>query len=144
MKKVIRFISCIVALTTATFSFAQTLKAVDDTQNAGKVEWVNRSENTGKIPFGTPVTREFKVKNISKENLMLLQVRTTCYCVTLDWSREAIRPGETGVIRATYDAQREGDFYKIIAVNTNFDPNQSVPFAFTGKVDKKLEASTGQ
>lgn len=144
MKKVIRFISCIVALTTATLSFAQTLKAVDDTQNAGKVEWVNRSENTGKIPFGTPVTREFKVKNISKENLMLLQVRTTCYCVTLDWSREAIRPGETGVIRATYDAQREGDFYKIIAVNTNFDPNQSVPFAFTGKVDKKLEASTGQ
>jgi hypothetical protein len=144
MKKLMRLFPIAVLLMTANLVAGQTLKAVDDTQNAGKVEWINRSENTGKIPFGIPVTREFKVKNISRENLMLLQVRTTCHCVSMDWSREPIRPGETGVIRATYDAQREGDFYKIISVNTNFDPNQAVPFALTGKVDKKLEASTGQ
>lgn len=129
---------------TASASFAQTLKAVDDTQNVGKVEWVNRSENLGKVPFGTPVTREFIVKNISRENLLLLQVRSTCHCLTVEWSREPVRPGETATIKATYDAQREGDFYKIISVNTNFDPNQGVPFALTGKVDKRLEASTGQ
>lgn len=144
MKKTILLFPFVLVLMSATVSMAQTLKAVDDTQNAGKVEWLNRSENTGKIPFGTAVTREFKVKNTSRENLLLLQVRTTCHCVSMDWSREPIAPGETGVIRATYDAQREGDFYKIISVNTNFDPNQAVPFAFTGKVDKKLEASTGQ
>ena len=144
MKKIFGFLICSFLLMNTPGASAQTLKAVDDTQNAGKVEWVNRSENTGKVPFGTPVTREFYVKNISKENLLLLQVRTTCFCVTMDWSREPIHPGETGVIKATYDAQREGDFYKIIAVNTNFDPYQSVPFALTGKVDKKLEASTGQ
>ncbi|MBV6441437.1 MAG: DUF1573 domain-containing protein [Haliscomenobacteraceae bacterium CHB4] len=143
MKKIICFVSCAIALMIGTTLLGQTLKAVDDTQNAGKVEWFNRSENTGKVPFGTPVTREFRMKNISRENLLLLQVRTTCHCVSLEWSREPIPPGETGVIRATYDAQREGDFYKVIAVNTNFDPNQSVPFALTGKVDKKLEASTG-
>ena len=144
MKKIVSIFTCAIALMTATVSGAQTLKAVDDTQNAGKVEWINRSENTGTVPFGIPVTREFKVKNISKENLLILQVRTTCHCVSMDWTREPISPGETGVIRATYDAQREGDFYKIISVNTNFDPNQGVPFAMTGKVDKKLEASTGQ
>lgn len=143
MKKIIRFVSCSIVLMIASALPAQTLKAVDDTQNAGKVEWINRSENTGKVPFGTPVMREFRMKNVSRENLLLLQVRTTCHCVSLEWSREPIPPGETGVIRATYDAQREGDFYKVIAVNTNFDPNQSVPFALTGKVDKKLEASTG-
>lgn len=143
MKKIIRFVFCAVALLVATVTHAQTLKTVDDTQNAGKVEWVNRSENTGKVPFGAPVTREFRMKNISQENLLLLQVRTTCHCVSLEWPREPIRPGETGVIRATYDGQREGDFYKIIAVNTNFDPNQAVPLALTGKVDKNLEASAG-
>jgi hypothetical protein len=144
MKKIFGFLTCAITLITASASFAQTLKAVDDTQNAGKVEWANRSENTGKVPFGTPVTRTFAMKNISRENLLLLQVRSTCQCVTVEWSREAIRPGETGAIKVTYDAQREGDFYKIIAVNTNFDPNQAVPFALSGKVDKQLEASTGQ
>lgn len=144
MKKIFGFLTFAITLMTTSGTFAQTLKAVDDTQNAGKVEWINRSENFGKVPFGTPVTREFTVKNISRENLLLLQVRSTCHCVMVEWSREAVRPGETGVIKATYDAQREGDFYKIITVNTNFDPNQSVPFALTGKVDKRLEASTGQ
>lgn len=144
MKKIVGFFAFVITLISSTAAFAQTLKAVDDTQNAGKVEWINRQANAGKVPFGTPVTSEFAIKNVSKENLMILQVRTTCHCVSLDWLREPIAPGQTGIIRATYDAQREGDFYKIIAVNTNFDPNQSVPLAFTGKVDKKLEASTGQ
>lgn len=139
---IIRILSLVVASMFATVSFSQTLKTVDDTQNAGKVEWLNRQVNTGKIAFGTPVTSEFKVKNVSKENLLILQVRTTCHCVSVDWSREPVAPGETVIIKATYDAQREGDFYKIISVNTNFDPNQAVPFALVGKVDKKLEAST--
>ena len=144
MKNIIGFLTCTIALMVASESFAQSLKAVDDSQNAGKVEWLNRSENTGKVPFGTPVTRDFKVKNISGEKLMLLQVRSACYCVSVEWPREPVRPGETATIKATYDGQREGDFYKIITVNTNFDPNQSVPLAMTGKVDKKLEASMGQ
>lgn len=144
MKKIFGFLTCAITLVAASATFGQTLKSVDDTQNAGKVEWMNRSENFGKVPFGTPVTREFAVKNVSRENLLILQVRSTCHCVSVEWSREPVRPGETGVIKATYDAQREGDFYKIISVNTNFDPNQGVPFALTGKVDKQLEASTRQ
>jgi hypothetical protein len=138
MKKIILFFVLLCALMLALEADAQTLKAVDDSQNSGKVEWINRSENTGKVPFGVPVVREFRMKNISRENLMLLQVRSTCHCVTVDWTREPIAPGKTGFIRVTYDAQREGDFYKIISVNTNFDPTQAVPFAISGKVDKKM------
>ena len=144
MKKLLLLFPVLFVLFSASHASAQTLKAVDDTQNVGKVEWLNRSAGTGKIPFGVPVTREFKFKNISRENLMLLQVRTTCHCVSIEWSREPIAPGETGIIRATYDAQREGEFYKIISVNTNFDPNMGVPFSFSGTVDKRLEASNKQ
>ena len=141
MKKITFLLTLAVALLAATVSFAQKLSAVDNSQNAGKVEWLNRQADFGKIPFGVPVTREFKVKNISRENLMILQVRTTCSCTSVMWSQEPIPPGQTGVIIATFDAQREGDFYKVLAVSTNFDPAQSVPLALTGKVDRKLEAS---
>ena len=141
MKKITFLLTLAAALLTVTVSSAQKLSAVDNSQNAGKVEWLNRQADFGKIPFGVPVTREFKVKNISRENLIILQVRTTCSCTSVMWSQEPIPPGQTGAIIATFDAQREGDFYKVLAVSTNFDPAQSVPFALTGKVDKKLEAS---
>lgn len=141
MKKITCLLFCAAAFLTANVAQAQKLKAVDDSRNAGKVEWLDRQADFGKIPFGVPATREFKVKNVSQENLLILQARGTCFCTSVEWSQEPIPPGQTGVIKATYDAQREGDFYKIIIVSTNFDPNQSVPFALIGKVDRKLEAS---
>jgi len=141
MKKITFLLTFAIAFLTTAVSSAQKLNTVDNSQNAGKVEWLNRQADFGKIPFGVPVTREFKVKNISRENLMILQVRTTCACTSVIWSQEPIPPGQTGVIIATFDAQKEGDFYKVLAVSTNFDPAQSVPLALTGKVDKKLEAS---
>ena len=139
MKNIVALLFC--ATTLLTNAAAQHLKAVDDSQNAGKVEWVNRSENVGKTPFGVPVTREFHLKNISRENLLVLQVRSVCSCVSAEWSQEPVRPGKTGVIKVTYDAQKEGDFYKIVMVSTNFDPNQTVPLALIGKVEKSQEAS---
>jgi hypothetical protein len=142
MKNIICLFFCAVALTTNLA--AQQLKAVDDSQNAGKVEWLNRSENVGKTPFGVPVTKEFYVKNVSRENLMILQVRSVCSCVSAEWSQEPVAPGKTSTLKVTYDAQKEGDFYKIVMVSTNFDPNQTVPLALIGKVDKSQEASAKQ
>lgn len=122
---------------------AQTLKAVDNSQNAGKVEWLDRQITTGNVPFGQSVSREFRVKNISSENLMILQVKSSCHCTVTEWDQSPIAPGKTGQIKVTYDSQKEGDFYRIVSVITNFDSMQSVPLALVGKVDKKPQADTG-
>ncbi len=131
------------ALFLASKTTAQTLKAVDNSLNAGKVEWLDRQINTGNVPFGQPVTREFRVKNISSENLMVLQVKSSCHCTTTEWDQNPIGPGKIGILKVTYDSQKEGDFYRIVAVITNFDSMQSVPLAMVGKVDKKPEANSG-
>ncbi|MFN0034463.1 MAG: DUF1573 domain-containing protein [Saprospiraceae bacterium] len=120
---------------------AQTLKAVDNSQNAGKVEWLDRQITTGNMPFGQPVMREYRVKNISSENLMILQVKSTCHCTVAEWEQNPIAPGKTGIIKVTYDGLKEGDFYRIVSVITNFDSMQSIPLALVGKVDKKPEAA---
>ena len=125
-----------------TKSTAQTLKAVDNSQNSGKVEWVDRQITTGNVPFGQPVSREFKVKNISSENLMILQVKSSCHCTVTEWDHNSIAPGQTSLIKVIYDGQKEGDFYRIVSVITNFDSMQSVPLALVGKVDKKPEADS--
>jgi Protein of unknown function (DUF1573) len=121
---------------------AQTMKSVDNSLNAGKVSWLSQQINAGKVPFGIPVSREFEVKNISTESLMILQVKSSCHCTVTEWSKEPVEPGKSTKIKVTYDAEREGDFYRIVTVLTNFDTNQSVPLALTGKVEPKIEISS--
>ena len=116
------------------FLFAQTISSVDNSLNAGKVQWVQNQINTGTVPIGTPVSREFEVKNIGTENLMILQVKSSCFCTVAEWSKEPVEPGNSAKIKVTYDSQHEGEFYRIVTVLTNFDTNQSVPLALKGKV----------
>jgi hypothetical protein len=130
-------ISCF--LFTVQLAHAQTVKFADQTLNGGKIEWVAQDVDTGLIPFGVPATREYVVKNISGDELILREVRTTCHCTVGDWTREPIPPGGTGVVRLTYDALREGEFYKLVKVFTSFDREQSVALVLRGKVDKKKE-----
>ena len=143
MKQLFKFSLLFCALFLASKTTAQTLKAVDNSQNAGKVEWLDRQMTTGSVPFGQPVSREFRVKNISSENLMILQVKSSCHCTVTEWDHNPIAPGQTSLIKVTYDSQKEGDFYRIVSVSTNFDSMQSIPLALVGKVDKKPEASSG-
>ncbi|MDO8365804.1 MAG: DUF1573 domain-containing protein [Saprospiraceae bacterium] len=142
MRNLVRLSLLLCALLLASKTTAQTLKAVDNSQNAGKVEWLDRQITTGNVPFGQPVTGEFRVKNISTENLLILQVKSSCHCTTTEWDQNPIAPGKTGIIKVTYDSQKELDFYRIVSVITNFDSMQSVPLALVGKVDKKPEASS--
>lgn len=121
---------------------AQNLPAGDNSLNAGKVSWTNRQIKTVSVAFGEPVVREFWFKNTSSENLILLRINNSCACMKLEWPESPIAPGKSAYITATYDAQKEGDFYRLFTVQTNFDPNQSVPFALSGKVEKRLEASS--
>jgi len=118
---------------------AQTMRAEDNSLNSGKVEWLPRQISAGTVPFGQPVSREFEVKNISTESLMILQVKSSCHCTVAQWSNEPVKPGATTHITVTYDGLREGDFYRIVTVLTNFDTNQPVPLALTGKVEAKAE-----
>lgn len=128
------FITAFIYIFLQQATIAQTFKSVDNSLNAGKVEWGVQQYNVGSVPYGKPVTREFEVKNISTENLMLLQVKSSCHCTTASFSKEAVAPGETTKITVTYDSLKEGDFYRIVTVLTNFDAVQSIPLILVGKV----------
>jgi Protein of unknown function (DUF1573) len=143
MKHLFKFSLLFCTFLLASKATAQTLKALDNSLNAGKVEWLDRQITTGTIPFGQPVSREYRVKNISSENLMILQVKSSCHCTATEWDHNPIEPGKIGIIKVIYDGQREGDFYRIVSVITNFDSLQSIPLALVGKVDKMPEPNTG-
>lgn len=118
---------------------SQSMSIGDPTKNNGKVEWIPKQIETGDVPYGIPVERTFTVKNISDEPLILMEVKTGCHCTLADWEKAPIMPGETGTITVTYDALKEGQFYKVIAVNTNFDPEVGMGLSMIGNVLPKKD-----
>ncbi|MCB9316426.1 MAG: DUF1573 domain-containing protein [Lewinellaceae bacterium] len=134
MMKSLLALPFLILLVHAGHLYAQEMKIGDPTQNSGKVEWKPMQIRTGTIPFGIPHEENFEVKNVSTDNLVILEVKSGCHCTVVDWSKEPIPPGKSGSIRITYDALKEGEFYKIIAVTTNFDPEHGTGLSMTGTV----------
>lgn len=125
---------CLAFLASGTLLSAQQVKSVDNTLNAGKVEWLARQSDVGEVPFGKPKQVEFPFKNISTEPMFINWVRTSCHCTAAKWPKDPVPPGETGIITVEYDALTAGSFYKIVWVLTNFDPRNGVPLVISGKV----------
>jgi Protein of unknown function (DUF1573). len=49
-----------------------------------------------------PVTASFKVENVGSDAMLIYNVVSSCGCTDVEWTRQPIKPGETGVIKATY------------------------------------------
>lgn len=66
------------------------------------------------------VSCEFKFTNTGKADLVLQKVRASCGCTTPEWTKEPVKPGASGIVKATYNASgRPGAFNKTITVTTN-------------------------
>ncbi len=66
------------------------------------------------------VSCEFTFTNTGKADLVLQKVRASCGCTTPEWTKEPVKPGAKGVVKATYNASgRPGSFNKTITVTSN-------------------------
>ncbi|UII31611.1 DUF1573 domain-containing protein [Fulvivirga ulvae] len=93
---------------------------------AQQAETLVFSEKT--FDFGTvkeedgPVIHEFSFINKGLEPVSILSVKASCGCTTPDWSKEPVKPGETGYIQAQYNPRnRPGQFNKSLTVTTSAD-----------------------
>lgn len=75
--------------------------------------------NCGQIAFRQPVKAEFTLKNSGDRPLVINSVRTSCGCTKADYPKEAVAPGQTFKVSATYDARQMGHFQKQLAVYSN-------------------------
>ena len=73
-----------------------------------------------------PVSHEFVVTNDGDAPLIIKSARASCGCTTPVVPKAPIRPGETGVIKVTYDPSgRPGEFEKNITVRHNGKPSKT-------------------
>lgn len=82
-----------------------------------KVEWSGPLEHDfGDITHREPVEHDFAFKNISGEDLIIDNVRTSCGCTVPDWDETPIPADSIGHIKVQFDARDVGYFRKKIKV----------------------------
>ena len=74
----------------------------------------------GEIIEGKMASHEFQVTNTGNQPLIISNVQPSCGCTSPHWTKEAIMPGKTGTIKATYNsAGRPGIFNKSLTIISN-------------------------
>ena len=79
------------------------------------VQWETTDHNFGTIRQRVPQLAEFTFTNQSSEPIFIIEAIGSCGCTVADYTKEAIAPGEQGVVRATYNAAQLGAFAKTVS-----------------------------
>ncbi|MEZ0484550.1 DUF1573 domain-containing protein [Fibrella aquatica] len=95
--------------------------------------WANTTYNFGKVKQGKPVTVSYTFTNKGEAPLLVTSAKGSCGCTGVDWPKEAVMPGATGQIKATFNAASLGAFSKSVYVESNADGGP-VTLTFNGEV----------
>jgi hypothetical protein len=88
----------------------------------------------GSIVYGANGTVDFTFTNKGKRDLIINKVESSCGCATPSWTKEPVKPGQTGTITVKYDTKLAGPFNKTIAVYSNAN-NSPARLVIRGKVN---------
>jgi Protein of unknown function (DUF1573) len=83
--------------------------------------WDASVHDFGKIKQGVPVSHEFKFTNTGKAPLIIVNAQPSCGCTTPDWTKTPVAPGQSGFIKATFNAGAVGPFNKTVNVTANVE-----------------------
>lgn len=78
--------------------------------------WNETTHDFGKIKQNDPASVTFTVKNAGQGPLIITAAKSSCGCTIAEYTKEPIKPGESGVVKATYNSARVGPFTKTVTV----------------------------
>ena len=104
-------------LTTILSVFAMMVFAAGEAE----IKFEKTSHNFGTFPESEKVTCVFKFKNTGDNLLVIHQAIASCGCTVPQYSKQPIKPGESGEIVVTYNGAGKfpGHFKKSITIRTN-------------------------
>ena len=99
----------------------------------GAFTWNETAFDFGQIKVNNPVTHQFTFINSGNAPLVITSVQASCGCTVTKYTKEAISPGSSGFVTATYNAAKVGVFTKTVTVNANTD-GRAVLLTIKGEV----------
>lgn len=102
-----------------------------------KIKFDSDKHDFGKIKQGDKVKHTFTFTNVGDKDLVVSNVKPTCGCTATNWTRTAVKPGESGTIEAQFNsAGKMGKQMKFMTVIYNGEPKIE-RISFTGEVVPK-------
>ena len=100
---------------------------VDVIENQAAIKFENDVLNFHTIRSGEKVTGSFKFKNVGDHDLVIGDVAANCGCTVADYPKQAIKPGEEGLISVTYDSKGTHGMRveKYVTVSSNTNPSRT-------------------
>jgi len=91
------------------------------------MEFVETIHDFGTVIEGETVTYSFKFKNTGGSDLLISSVSASCGCTATKFTKEAVKPGDEGVVTVSFNTKRRIGFQnKSITVAANTQPNKTV------------------
>ena len=106
------------------------------TTSVALFNWRNATYDFGRIAQGKPVTAEFSFTNKGEIPLIINHAKGSCGCTGVDYPKSAILPGQSGVVKATFNAAAIGAFNKTVTVESNAEGGTQTLY-FKGEVVKE-------
>ena len=138
------FTLSIVALFITTLSFGQLNEVKQETAKMttpvaapkqSQIKWEQEMHDFGEIQKGKPVTYEFTFTNTTNETILITTVKPACGCTAANYTKTPVKPGEKGMVAATFNAAAAGQFQKSVTILTKEgDDDASKTLSFKGKV----------
>ena len=91
-------------------------------QKPAQISFDKLTHNFGTFSESNPkVTCTFTFTNVGEQPLVINQAIASCGCTVPEYTKEAVKPGEKGEIKVTYNGAGKfpGHFKKSITVRTN-------------------------
>jgi hypothetical protein len=87
------------------------------------VTWNETTHDFGKIIQNDPAEVTFTFKNTGETPVVVTAARSSCGCTVAEYTKEPVKPGGTGTVKATYNSAKPGNFMKTVSVT--FEGNTS-------------------
>jgi len=101
----------------STFGFSQEKAATSD--KVGEFTFVTEEIDYGKIEQNSDGVRAFKFTNTGDAPIVITNAKGSCGCTVPTYSKNVIKPGETGEISVKYATNRLGAFTKTVTLTSN-------------------------
>ena len=123
MKNTALVIAIFISLASYAQAPVQTSTAVVNKDVKPQIKFETMVIDFGKIKKDVPVEKEFNFTNTGNASLIISSARASCGCTTPVAPKDPILPGQTGVIKAGFNARNLGTFNKPITVTSNAEEN---------------------
>jgi len=104
-------------------------------KSLAEMTFETETHDFGNIEYAGNGTYEFKFKNTGKEPLIISDAKGSCGCTVPTYPKNTpIKPGDSEVIKVTYDTKRAGNFTKTVTIHSNANTGDKV-LTIKGHVD---------